>query len=262
MRYTISYSCLSHVGKLRNNNQDNFICDGCCMPAEGEQTERPLQGVKTTKERALFGVFDGLGGEAYGEVASYIAAVNATDLRIGRNAPADLLRYCTKANEEICKYAQENGNVNMGTTAAMLAFTERQITLCNIGDSKVFRYYDGGLEQVSRDHVAIAAYGVKPPLSQNLGIPTSEMIIEPYVACSKYSDGEIFLLCSDGLTDMVTTDEIASVLGQQPIQQATETLLDKALENGGRDNITIILCEVKKKPLFGCRDKKCMEETE
>ena len=70
----------------------------------------------------------------------------------------------------------------MGTTAAILAFTGNGVTLCNIGDSKIFRFCDGELEQISKDHVTVAAYGVKPPLSQNLGISPTELIIDPYLA--------------------------------------------------------------------------------
>ena len=135
----------------------------------------------------------------------------------------------------------------MGTTAAMLLFSKKDITLCNIGDSKVFSFSEGELEQISKDHVVISAFGTKPPLSQSLGIPPNELLIEPYLAQGRYKNGDIYLICSDGLTDMVMLDEIRGILVNYSIQEASSALVSKALENGGRDNITIILLGVKQK---------------
>jgi protein phosphatase len=210
--------------------------------------EFPLCGTKKAKENSTFGIFDGMGGEECGEVASYIAAQDAAALKIGNDAAADLSRFCYKANEDICEYARLHQVSAMGTTAAMLVFTKKQIALCNIGDSKVFRFSDGELKQISVDHIAVSAYRIKPPLSQNLGIPPSEMIIEPYLAQGKYTDGDVFLICSDGLTDMVSVERICSVLDSEPIKNAVMTLLEESLANGGRDNITIILCKIERSP--------------
>jgi len=208
--------------------------------------EFPLCGTKTSKDISIFGIFDGMGGEECGEVASYIAAKNASALKIGKDAVIDLSQFCQKANADICDYANENEVSAMGTTAAMLAFTSNGVILCNIGDSKIFRFCDGALEQVSKDHVAVAAFGVKPPLSQNLGIPPNELVIDPYLAQGAYNDEDVYLICSDGLTDMVTTEQITDVLASKPIEEANTELLERAISNGGRDNITIILCKIRR----------------
>ena len=102
------------------------------------------------------------------------------------------------------------------------------------------------------DHYAVGIYGRKPPLSQNLGIPEKELLIDPYLAVGSYSGGDIYLLCSDGLTDMVEREEIASTLSDTPFEEAAERLLNRALENGGKDNITILLCRIERerKSLF------------
>ena len=250
MRYKIHYSCLSHIGNVRSINQDNFICDGCYMDIDNELIEFPICGTKTFKDIAVFGVFDGMGGEECGEIASYIASKNASDIKISKNPTADLAQFCHKANNDICDYAELNEVSAMGTTAALLAFTNKEIFLCNIGDSKIFRLYDGSLEQISKDHVAVSAFGVKPPLSQNLGIPPNELVIDPYLARGTYNDGDVYLICSDGLTDMVSTEEIAQILISEPIEEAITLLLDKALANGGKDNITIILCKIERQS--GC----------
>lgn len=246
MQYKIHYSCLSHIGNVRSVNQDNFICDGLYMENDGTPIEFPLCGIKTSKEVSVFGIFDGMGGEECGEIASYIASKTASDIEIGKDATEALSKFCQKANLAICDYATLHDISSMGTTAAMLVFTEKEVALCNIGDSKIFRLCDGKLEQISMDHVAVAAFGVKPPLSQNLGIPPNELVIDPYLARGPYNDGDIYLICSDGLTDMVSVEEITEVLNSNPIEAAITTLLDKALAGGGKDNTTIILCKIER----------------
>lgn len=246
MHYKIHYSCLSHIGNVRSINQDNFICDGCYMGIDDTPIEFPLCGTKTSKDISVFGIFDGMGGEECGEIASYIASKTASTIEIGKEATADLSQFCHKANAEICDYATLYEVSAMGTTAAMLAFTDKEIALCNIGDSKIFRLYDGSLEQISKDHVAVSAFGVKPPLSQNLGIPQNELVIDPYLARGAYNDGDVYLICSDGLTDMVSTEEITQILISEPIEEAITLLLDKALANGGKDNTTIILIKIER----------------
>lgn len=246
MRYKIHYSCVSHIGKVRNINQDNFICAGRTMDVENTSIALPLCGTKTSKETSVFGIFDGMGGEECGEVASSIASKVAAVTNIGKETIPDLERFCQRANDAICDYAAAHEVSSMGTTAAMLVFTEKEVALCNIGDSKIFRLCDGMLEQISKDHVVVSAFGVKPPLSQNLGIPPGELVIAPYFARGLYNDGDVYLLCSDGLTDMVSVENIVEILISQPIEKAIMLLLDNALAKGGRDNITIILCKIER----------------
>lgn len=256
MEYNISYSCISHKGKLRTINQDNFICNGDYIKIDDFEIEYPLIGAVSSKTPTFFGVFDGLGGEERGEIASYIAAKTASTIEIGKDIISDLLQFCQKANTDICDNANESGVSAMGTTAAILAFTGNGVTLCNIGDSRIFRFCDGVLEQISKDHVAVSAFGVKLPLSQNLGIPPNELIIEPYLAQGAYNDRDIYLICSDGLTDMVTNEEITEVLGSKTIDEAITELLDRALCKGGRDNITIVLCKIERELSWISRRKQ------
>lgn len=246
MRYNIQYSCLSHIGNVRSMNQDNFICDGRYMAPDDVSLAFPLCGTKTSRDPSVFGIFDGMGGEECGEIASYIAAKVAATIEIVKDAAADLSQFCRKANLDICDYAALHEVSAMGTTAAMLAFTKKEIVLCNIGDSKIFRLCDGTLEQISKDHVAVSAFGVKPPLSQNLGIPPEELILDPYLARGAYHSGDLYLICSDGLTDMVSKEEITEVLIATPLDKAAALLLEKALANGGKDNVTMILCKIER----------------
>lgn len=245
MYHEINYSCVSHIGNIRNVNQDNFICNGTLMRINSFEEAFPIEGKATSKNPILFGVFDGMGGEECGEIASYIAAKEASMISISNNSIYTLLKYCKHTNKKICEYANNNSISAMGTTAAILLFSKNKITLCNIGDSKVFRFSDDSLEQISKDHVVISAFGTKPPLSQNLGIPPEQLLIEPHLSQGTYKDGDRYLICSDGLTDMLPPEDIKELLHIDSLKVTTTNLLNSALKNGGRDNITIILLEIK-----------------
>lgn len=246
MHYDIVYSCISHIGNVRSINQDNFICDGAYLKTDDCEIKFPINGTVCTKTSTLFGIFDGMGGEECGEIASYIAAREASTVSGKKDDVLTLTNYCKQANTKICEYAENNGVSVMGTTAAMLLCSKDVITLCNIGDSKVFRFADNGLEQISKDHVVVSAFGTKPPLSQNLGIPPDQLSIEPYLSQDGYKNGDRYLICSDGLTDMLTLEEIQCLLSQQ-VEESAANLVNKALENGGKDNVSVILLEIKQR---------------
>lgn len=245
MKYQIFFSCVSHTGHRRTMNQDNFICDSRYMGDGLTSIVFPFNGYFSWRHPKVVGIFDGMGGEECGEVASFLAAREAAAIKLTDKPVNDLLTFCKKANKKICQYAEDHDISAMGTTAALLAFGRRQIGLCNIGDSKIFCFAKKELKQLSVDHVAPAIYGMKPPLFQNLGIPPSELMIDPYVEKRRYNDGDIYLVCSDGLTDMLSQEEIADILLETEVNETIERLLEKALGNGGKDNITIILCKVK-----------------
>lgn len=246
MRYQVSYYCVCDIGKVRDINQDNFIVGGRYLKNHEDRIPEILFGQSNGKP-LLLGVFDGMGGEERGEVASLLAAETAAEVVPGRKPEKDLLGLCERANERICRYMDDNRLRSMGTTAAMLAFTRRGIMLCNIGDSRIFRFADGELTQISTDHVVPLPNVKKPPLSQNLGIRPSVLTIEPYLAKGIYKEGDIYLICSDGLTDMVSNESITNVLNTTTFEAAAQRLLERALQSGGRDNITIILCRIEKK---------------
>ena len=250
MKYQIAFSCVSHIGKCRKMNQDNFICNGQYLEQDSQAKEVWLKGVVPVKSPQIFGVFDGMGGEECGEVASFLAARQATMGVIAKrtkDVEADIKRYCLDANAAICNYAKEHSIVCMGTTAAMLVFDKSEIVLCNIGDSKIFRFAEHKIEQISQDHLAISPYGTKPSLSQHLGITPEEMLIEPYIAHGQYNKGDIYLLCSDGLTDMVEVSDIENIIEYSGLERVTSVLLEQALAHGGKDNITILVCKIESK---------------
>lgn len=256
MAQIIHYFYTSHVGRCRKSNQDNFYCDGVFMPAENAGTEGVISGSVKPSDDPVFAVFDGMGGEEAGEMAAYLASREMDNFYFDSGTEQGFFQFCKNANGSICDYTVANGISSMGTTAAMMRFTKEESGLCNIGDSKIFLLSQGTLTQLSYDHVGIPVFGRKPPLTQNLGIPEDEMLIDPYVAMGGYNTGDVYLLCSDGLTDMVSVSRIEEILNQYQGRAAAELLLQEALENGGRDNVTFVLIYVNKKPNLFRRKKE------
>lgn len=251
MNLKIEASYTSNIGKIRTNNEDNIYFNGEKMPMYNNGINDVIKTEIETSKPSCFGVFDGMGGESNGERASFLAIEQFEEevKKILYEMPEQfLLRACYNMNKRICQ-EQENEKCYMGTTIALLYFFMDYTYICNVGDSRIYKITDGKLIQLSEDHVAKldAINGnSKPPLTQNLGIPEEEMQIEPYIGKCKCNIGDKFLICSDGLTDMVSNEEILHIIDQnKTTKEIVEDLLEKALENGGKDNTTIIVCEVK-----------------
>lgn len=249
-KYNIKFSCYTHIGKCRSMNQDNFVCDGICRRQENDTLNYPINGIVPVSTRPVFGIFDGMGGQMCGEVAAYIAAESATHIHNVNNPIITLQTFCREANERICAYAKSHEISSMGTTAAILLFTANEVIVCNIGDSKIYCYSKEKMVQISEDHVIFQVSGKKSPLSQNLGIPEEEMQIEPYIVSGNVNDEDVFLISSDGLTDMVTEEKIKELMKNSQFEEIAGKLIKEALENGGRDNITVIVCKIEKEKNF------------
>lgn len=252
MGYQIEYAYTCHTGKVRANNEDNFWCCGESLEAENFGTDHVLVGCEHQSQIPLLAVFDGMGGESCGEMAAYLAADACGGYY--REHKEEIFtvpgkfwnEICKFMNKEVCDYARENRISSMGATAAMLGFGKKSAYICNLGDSRVYRWCDDEFMQMSTDHVLAGGLFGKAPLVQFVGIPEEHMVLEPAVTECNYIEGSRYLICSDGLTDMVKLTEIRDILAEkEPVKETVEVLLKKALEAGGRDNITIVLCEVK-----------------
>lgn len=246
----ISAACGCNIGKIRTNNEDNFLFDGHFLRENNEGLKRRLTCVRFLKKPFCCGVFDGMGGEAHGEVAAYIAAktLKAYVARSWRR-PFALEDFCLEANRRVCAQARKLSAGMIGATVAVVRFAEATAQVVNVGDSKVFLLRNGTLTQVSKDHTDKAfleSQGItkrKPRLTQHLGIEPSEMVIEPYRVDISLRTGDCFLLCSDGLTDMVQVEDIQRLITKAgSMEQAVEALVRMAMDAGGKDNTTVICC--------------------
>ena len=267
--YYIEAACGCHIGKVRTANEDNFYFDGKFLPVANSGTPEILTVRHPLSKPVCFGVFDGMGGEAYGEVASAIAAETldeyCQEMMEGR-VTFDIDSYTQSANARICAEIEKHDNRRMGTTFALLHIQGSNACAYNIGDSRVYLLRGNKLTQLSQDHtqarrlvdmgILTAAearsHSEKHKLTQHLGIFPDEIIIEPFDAAPvPVVEGDTFLLCSDGLTDMLEDKEIETIMVRYPCPKDTvEELAKTALLNGGKDNITVIVVRINKGGLF------------
>lgn len=241
-------------GKVRRNNEDQFLLNGRILYRDWPENAVLTDQADGTED-ILVGVFDGMGGHDRGEDASLAAACTASEY-IAASRWSDpektLTDLCLEANDRISRTDIDS---KMGTTAVMLHLRDNDYCLCNIGDSPAFLLRGRMMQTLSREHTHRSVYeringpaepGKKFPLTQYLGIPTDEMLIEPYTCSGSLRPGDIFLLCSDGVTDMLPREEICRILlkAASP-EKAVELLMESAMEAGGKDNITAVCIAVK-----------------
>lgn len=244
MRYIIEYACISELGRVRSVNQDNYYCLDMYAPRACERTNGVLNGRAEASAGTLFCVFDGMGGEQSGEDASYIAATTAAEL--AKNCQVDLpRRICDEATRRIVAFAEEHNLETCGSTAAMLYLQGGRAWVYSLGDSRVYQVHPQGLKQLSQDHVVAVPGRRKPALVRYLGAEESGVPQESHLSSLPLKRDDRFLICSDGLTDMVDEQSIADIIAQLPAPaEAAMALTEAALAAGGRDNITIILVQV------------------
>lgn len=252
----INVYSICHLGKVREKNQDNYYCNGV-MP-DTENSNFRYGGSLEASEPLLFGVFDGMGGHLHGERASLFAVQTCDALFSkyrGGNPFGIMNEICTTANKMICDEMENVVKGRMGSTASMVLFEQGGMYVCDLGDSPIFLIHGGDIRQISYEHTERHNYeqifgdnydkNKKFRLTQHLGIFPNEMVLSPYNKREPFEVGDRFLICSDGVTDMISKQEIAEIISsKKTVDKAAELLLKTALDNGGRDNITIILGEI------------------
>jgi PPM family protein phosphatase len=207
----------------------------------------------------LFAVADGMGGAQAGEVASRIAAGAFERGPRNDDAPAEgqLEEIAQKANREIHKLAQEDSSrAGMGTTLTAAMLRDDEVALGHVGDSRAYLLRDGQLKRLTKDHSLVEELRRQGRLTEEQAeehpqrsIITRALGPEPDVNVDTMTfparDGDVFLLCSDGLTTMVSDDEIREILvGSKNLRTAVNKLVDAANRGGGRDNITAVAFRV------------------
>ena len=253
MKFTIEAACGCSTGRVRKNNEDNFYFDGKCLERENRGLRQPAVMEGALKSGLCMAVFDGMGGENFGEYASYTAArqLQQAERSLGDfwvPAKKYLSRLTDELNDAVIRAQQEMVTERMGSTMSVLYFWGKYVYTCNVGDSRAYRLRNGEFLQISEDHVEKrpGRENRKAPLTQYLGINSEEIQIEPYIAKGELQTGDLYLLCSDGLTDMLTNFEIADImLTSSDAQGCAENLIQAALAKGGRDNVTVIVCMIR-----------------
>jgi protein phosphatase len=212
----------------------------------------------------LFVVADGMGGAQAGEVASRVAVEafqRALDDGGARSAEQLLAERVREANARIYEMSQaEQERAGMGTTITAAHVGENEVAIAHVGDSRAYRLRDDELERLTEDHSLVEEMRRRGQLTAQeadehpqRSIITRALGPEPEVAVDTHSwrgaAGDVYLLCSDGLTSMVPEVQVAALLrGAATLQDAGRALIDAANSAGGRDNITVVLFRLEEVP--------------
>lgn len=230
------------VGLWRSNNEDAYLI----MP-----------------QARVFALADGMGGAAAGEVASqyFIETAQAVFSNLTSSSQdtgrALVQSVFSSANERILEHiVQHPDDEGMGCTGDLLLFEEEQYVIGHVGDSRVYLLREGRLRQLTTDHSLVQLQvddGMLTP-EEAKRHPRKNILLraigtDPSETCDILEatalDSDIFLLCSDGLTDMVDDLAIEDILASsESLQRKVESLISGALAAGGKDNVTVVLCEV------------------
>jgi PPM family protein phosphatase len=220
------------VGRQRHSNEDNFY-------------DQP----------PLFAVADGMGGAQAGEVASEMAIEEFVQAR-DTAAPAErqLEQIAKAANRKIWDMAQaDSRHAGMGTTLTAAMLEGQHVAVGHVGDSRLYLFRDGRIERLTRDHSMVEEFvrqgkltpeqAEKHPqrsvITRALG-PEGDVEVDTFRVPAR--EGDVFLLCSDGLSGMVSDGDLAAIIGAgEPLDSTAKTLVEAANAEGGRDNITAVL---------------------
>ena len=224
------------IGRVRSQNEDAAWADDA---------------------RGLYAVADGMGGHLAGEVASRMAidAVQRMARAHGRADTLALREMMRRANDGIARHAQQHPEcAGMGTTLSVLWRGGRYMYIAHVGDSRIYRLRGGTLEQITQDHSLVEelvrariitreearTHPRRNIITRALGTQGDNA---PDLLAADAQPGDLWLLCTDGLSGMLTDETIEAEMRRNvPLDAMADSLLSQALEAGGRDNVTLILC--------------------
>ncbi|HJZ55740.1 MAG TPA: protein phosphatase 2C domain-containing protein [Gemmataceae bacterium] len=275
-RVRVEFGAATHRGRVRPNNEDSYLIARAERSLEVLATNIPPGDVPTRSAEVTYGmgVADGLGGSLAGEVASRLALTAFVNLTLhtpdwimrGGEAEAERLleriaeRY-RQVGATITTYAEGDAAlVGMATTMTLAATNGQDLYIGHVGDSRAYICRDGRLVRLTRDHTYaqtlvdaglireddVRANRCRHILTRALG-PTGDRV-DVDVAQGVIHDGDQLLLCTDGLTGMVSEDKIAALLGHGSATGASQALVDAALAAGGKDNVTVVLARYRIAP--------------
>ena len=254
---------------MRTNNEDQFLIAELTKAMRVWQTSLPEPKVQVGEERAhLFLVADGMGGHRAGEQASALAVVAieqftlntfkwffGADRSEAQKVLAQFQSALSQADARILEEAAEHPELSgMGTTVTMAFHLDAQLCVVHVGDSRAYVYRDGELHQLTQDHTLtadlvrsgalrpdqVAGHRLRHVITNVVGGKEAGVNVEAHAL--EVQAGDRLLLCSDGLTEMVTNEAIAATLAAEPAPEvAARKLLAQANDGGARDNITLVI---------------------
>ncbi len=243
MSYQVQSVGLSHMGKVRTNNEDLFA---------------------TCPDKLFFVLADGMGGHNAGEIAAQEAVISLIEsisqaplFTSTEEVSGYLLKATVKANRRIWERALTDRTLaGMGTTLSAFILYQDALVYAHVGDSRLYRFRkkpEACLEQLTKDHslrsILIEESDIDPALLDMPGFKNvitralgTQPSVLPDIGIAPINCEDIYLLCSDGLTDLVHDTELLTLFQQATsLQDLSEKLISCALEKGGTDNITVLL---------------------
>lgn len=243
---------ISDVGKRRERNEDSFLIN---------------------EDLGLAVVADGMGGHLGGEYASKLAVstveevINSLEndpdmtlqegVRLRAGDYSGYLRYATQvASMRIYEKAMSDSTLRgMGTTTVVALFRQNKVYIANVGDSRAYRVRDGKIQQITKDHSLVGeqiragilseddarAHRLKNIITRSVGFQED---VDTDVDIRIVREGDKFIMCSDGLSNLVSDNELCKVVQDNDMETACKHLIDIANERGGDDNITVVMTEI------------------
>jgi serine/threonine protein phosphatase PrpC len=242
---------MTDAGRIRQKNEDSY---GCFEPSDPQIQE---------SKGSLFIVADGMGGHKGGDVASRLAVeeIRSRYYSVEDGDPAvALVEAFQKANQSIFEKSQSDESLTgMGTTCTAMVIRQESAYFAHVGDSRAYLFRQGELRQITEDHSLVGemlrsgliskedarTHPQRNVITKSLGVQISVQADTPSTPFS-VEDGDVFLLCSDGLTTLVFDEDIKEALSANNIDEACSRLIDLANNKGGGDNITVQVVEIKK----------------
>lgn len=246
-------SSFTHTGMVRRNNED------CCLVIP------PWSGLGIKKEACLLAVADGMGGQNAGEVASGLAIKTAVSWFENNSIETLSLHLIEEMfatiNAAVWSYSQEHSEASgMGTTLTLMIIKGEKAIVGHIGDSRLYRFRNNRLEQLTNDHSLVAeqvrmgkvspedarVHPARHILSKVLG---GRQFVVPDVFETNLQAEDLYLMCSDGVFGMIEDKQIEKVLIDNPVPGVSRALVDAANKAGGKDNSTVVTFNVKSLPV-------------
>lgn len=229
-------------GPVRSTNQDSLYFNGY-VPSINTVMEYGTRSLR--RFPMLFAVCDGMGGEKHGDEAAFLAAklLKAYQNALKQSVEEALDRYADQANKAVLTLGRA------GTTLVALALYEGKATVAHLGDSRAYLFREDSLTLLTEDHTQKralgAASGQEPRssvLTRHLGMDMHDLVIRPTYSDLEICRGDLFLLCSDGLTDLADKTDISSILKEE--KHPARALAEAAIHNGSTDNTTVITVKI------------------